>query len=799
MEDPAECINKNRFIISVSLVKNEEDIIESFVRHNLQFVDVMLIVDNASSDRTRDILVSLQHEGLPVVIGDDPDPAYDQSGKMTRIVRSAIQSFAPDYLCPLDADEFLIAPSRAAFEASLARIPQGGQGLIAWSHYVLSPTASSAPEHDPLRAIRHRLKREAVEWLKTILSVPGMDPDRIVMQQGNHGVVHRDGGSPPAVRLDGLRLGHIPVRSAEQLTAKIIVGRMAYFALLPHADRLGPGGHWDLIYQRIMAGEAIDRREASRISLNYSQDLGGLSWEEATVEDPLPCAHTLRHTPVDGASSPLLTIARSWEQQLRRPRSFAERIAALAEAKRRAATVAVSARVSDTAFDPSWHIDQLYGDLPPFRFLFEKHRPASVLDIGCGLGVYLLYARSQGVERVQGVDGFPAASALVDQADFLQHDLSTPFDLGTRFDLVTCMEVIEHLPPAAEDVLLASIARHARDRILFSAADVNQAGNGHINCRPIAHWLAKWDALGWVPDGTETLAFRTLASLSWFRRNPVVLVRKGSAAAQAAGLESGARLVRHGQRPWRWWDQKAGVVEHPFIETVPPAHGPLSLEAAHAIIQRQQEAARRSPPPLPPAPVAVPPHQSGDHWCRIVMNDATRRLVEGLDSRSMVALEISGARWSRWPFAKYFATQYPQYDVCSAVVSWAGDGQDGRFDIVLAEQVLEHVAHPHQAIRNMHTMLKEGGHLLLTTPFLLRVHGAPDDHSRWTETGIRHLLVQNGFPAEDIVTGSWGNRACVVGNLDEWAVFDPQRHSLVNEPDFPLVVWAMARKGAARH
>lgn len=90
-------------------------------------------------------------------------------------------------------------------------------------------------------------------------------------------------------------------------------------------------------------------------------------------------------------------------------------------------------------------------------------------------------------------------------------------------------------------------------------------------------------------------------------------------------------------------------------------------------------------------------------------------------------------------------------------------------------------------------MLKPGGYFLVTTPFLIKVHPVPHDCTRWTETGIKYFLHEGGFPMEDTVTGSWGNRACVKANFKRWA----RRGwfgSLKNEPDFPVSVWALARK-----
>ena len=47
-------------LISISMVRNENDVIESFVRHNLELMDEMHIIDHGSSDGTREILIQLK-------------------------------------------------------------------------------------------------------------------------------------------------------------------------------------------------------------------------------------------------------------------------------------------------------------------------------------------------------------------------------------------------------------------------------------------------------------------------------------------------------------------------------------------------------------------------------------------------------------------------------------------------------------------------------------------------------------------------------------------------------------------
>jgi hypothetical protein len=116
------------------------------------------------------------------------------------------------------------------------------------------------------------------------------------------------------------------------------------------------------------------------------------------------------------------------------------------------------------------------------------------------------------------------------------------------------------------------------------------------------------------------------------------------------------------------------------------------------------------------------------------------------------------------------------------------------FDLIIAEQVFEHLAWPYRAARNIHRMLNGGGLFLVTTPFLLRIHDAPIDCSRWTPTGIRYFLAECGFPLDGVNAYSWGNRACVRANFTRWQKYQAWRHSLADEPEFPVVVWALAQK-----
>jgi SAM-dependent methyltransferase len=177
-----------------------------------------------------------------------------------------------------------------------------------------------------------------------------------------------------------------------------------------------------------------------------------------------------------------------------------------------------------------------------------------------------------------------------------------------------------------------------------------------------------------------------------------------------------------------------------------------------------------------------------EQWQRVVMNRATEKYVRSLDLSNIDVLEISGKDWARLPFRSYRSVYFGEYDVCS------GPLEREAWDLVIAEQVFEHVVAPWRAARNVFQMLRPGGQFLITTPFLIPIHEDPIDCSRWTETGLKHLLVEGGFQPDKITTDSWGNRSCLSGNLKFWTRYVPAIHSLKKEPRYPQTVWAFARK-----
>jgi SAM-dependent methyltransferase len=105
------------------------------------------------------------------------------------------------------------------------------------------------------------------------------------------------------------------------------------------------------------------------------------------------------------------------------------------------------------------------------------------------------------------------------------------------------------------------------------------------------------------------------------------------------------------------------------------------------------------------------------------------------------------------PYRNYFqCTQYVGMEVKAhnTTADCYYDGQlfpfrDEEFDGVFSSEVLEHVFTPQQFLQEIHRVLKTGGLLLLSVPFVWDEHEKPFDYARYSSFGLRHLLETGGF------------------------------------------------------
>lgn len=115
--------------------------------------------------------------------------------------------------------------------------------------------------------------------------------------------------------------------------------------------------------------------------------------------------------------------------------------------------------------------------------------PSTSLDVGCAKGMLVQALASRGVDaRGRDISAYAIETAHADVRNRLTVASATE-PIKERYDVITCVEVLEHLSPSdAQDAIDVMCA--ATDRILFSSTPGDFDETTHINVHPTAQWAA---------------------------------------------------------------------------------------------------------------------------------------------------------------------------------------------------------------------------------------------------------------------------------------------------------------------
>lgn len=282
-------------LAGAAMVRDEADIIEAFVRHNLRQLERLAIVDHGSVDGTFEILTALRGEGLQVSIERDDSPAQRQQETLTRLARTLLRDGA-DLVFALDADEFLKISSPALLARVVTSVPHGMHMALDWQTYV--PSCWLETGTNPLAIALQRLARERHGLYKVAVTKHFLDMTDTTIGPGSHTVLRIPGPEIlPLARVNPeiAALAHLPVRSARQLFGKVKTGWAAHVA----AERDNPdlASHWRELNDEFAAGTLPPPDRLAMIAANYGLPMA--EWQVAgtiaTVADPL-VAFALRYT-----------------------------------------------------------------------------------------------------------------------------------------------------------------------------------------------------------------------------------------------------------------------------------------------------------------------------------------------------------------------------------------------------------------------------------------------------------------------------------------------------------------------
>lgn len=276
-------------LAAVSMVKNECDIIELFIKINSRTFDHLYIIDHCSDDKTVEIINKLQAAGFPVSLLPTIDNDFNQADILTKYAKNIARQNTFDYIMPLDADEFLATetPEIPIKETIAAHLSINKNGLIPWKTYC--PVSDTYYQHSaPLFENFRMRKREPLQYYKTILGNNFAKTCRL--SEGSHFAKNRSLATrlkkvgyeinklinPKKTRANfhapevlPLIIQHVPVRSSAQIIRKAILGSHTF--AMKKGRKKGEGFHWDDMARKIRNDDyTISYPELVSIALHYS-------------------------------------------------------------------------------------------------------------------------------------------------------------------------------------------------------------------------------------------------------------------------------------------------------------------------------------------------------------------------------------------------------------------------------------------------------------------------------------------------------------------------------------------------
>lgn len=112
-------------------------------------------------------------------------------------------------------------------------------------------------------------------------------------------------------------------------------------------------------------------------------------------------------------------------------------------------------------------------------------------------------------------------------------------------------------------------------------------------------------------------------------------------------------------------------------------------------------------------------------------------------------------------------------------LTWDGRSipvEDDSFDCIIATEFLEHYAEPRLVLAEIRRVIRPGGLLFATVPFIWNLHEVPHDEYRYTPYSLERLLRAAGFTNVEVKPlGGWN--VAVAQMLGLWLGFSPMRRN----------------------
>lgn len=259
-------------IVAISMVKNEADIIECFVRHALTFADAMIVAEQESFDDTGRILEKLMAEGLPLTVRRIHRTGHIQEEVMNTLLSEAITALGADIVVPLDADEFLVnTDTPDSCRELLESLSRDALYPVRWRRYEPLDSEGAFSLRRPCR----RAKSDE-EVIKVIVGAGVTEVRPFHLVQGQHFAYWQTGRGWEPIPLSAappFHIAHFHWRSPDQFAAKVAVGWLNN--VVKYSVYTVVAEEWKRAFDGLLRDEDI-------------ADIGRLSADEAELFDLRP-------------------------------------------------------------------------------------------------------------------------------------------------------------------------------------------------------------------------------------------------------------------------------------------------------------------------------------------------------------------------------------------------------------------------------------------------------------------------------------------------------------------------------
>ncbi len=137
------------------------------------------------------------------------------------------------------------------------------------------------------------------------------------------------------------------------------------------------------------------------------------------------------------------------------------------------------------------------------KILFHRYKINTLIDVGCGNGLYLKRFMEFGVD-VLGIESSRSAIkySLISKDKIIRHNLQKNISINKKFDMCTSFEVAEHLKADYAKHFVRLLISFSK-LVVFSAACSGQGGYNHYNEQPKSYWKNLFSEEGYYHGNDE--------------------------------------------------------------------------------------------------------------------------------------------------------------------------------------------------------------------------------------------------------------------------------------------------------